>query len=56
MGVVIETCINTPGVELELNSLIYNIYYTWYLGPVKGTCIYCVTQYGGTHGVQHGHA
>ena len=27
-GVVVETCINTPnapGVELELNSLMYNI-------------------------------
>jgi len=28
MGVVVETCINapnTPGVELELNSLMYNV-------------------------------
>jgi hypothetical protein len=28
MGVVVETCINTPitpGVKLELNSLMYNV-------------------------------
>jgi hypothetical protein len=41
MGVVIEICINTPGVQLELGGLvyIYNIYIILYVvGLLSPVC------------------